>query len=81
MVETSHTQVQEAQTIQTKENPNRLTPRYTIIKMTNVKDKEKTLKEARKRKSSIRNPIMLSVDFFCRNCAGQKGMALKVLKR
>lgn len=29
------------------------TKRYTIIKMTNVKDKEKTLKEARKRKSFL----------------------------
>ena len=41
----------------TKENPNRLTPRYTIIKVTNVKDKERILKKARKRKSFLsRNP-------------------------
>lgn len=56
-LKTSHTQVQESQKIQTKENPNRLAPRYTIIKVTNVKDKERILKKARKRKSFLsRNP-------------------------
>ena len=42
-------QVQKAQRIPNKMNPNSLTPRYIIINMINSKDKEKILKAARDR--------------------------------
>ena len=40
-------QVQEAQRVPNKLDPKRTTPRHIIIKMPNVKDKEKILKAAR----------------------------------
>ena len=40
-------QVQEAQRVPNKINPNRLTPRHLIMKMAKVKDKERILKAAR----------------------------------
>ena len=46
-------------------NPNRATPRHTIIKTAKVKDKERILKAARE-KQSINykgTPIRLSADF------------------
>ena len=43
--------IQEAQRAPNKLNPNRPTPRHIIIKMAKVKDKEKTLKAAREKKS------------------------------
>ena len=49
-------QIQEAQRAQNKLNPNRPTPRHTIIKMTKVKYKERILKEARKKQLIIREP-------------------------
>ena len=39
--------IQEAQRVPSKLNPNRPTPRYIIIKMAKVKDKERTLKAAK----------------------------------
>ena len=39
--------IQEAQRASNKLNPNRPTPRYIIIKMVKVKDKERILKAAR----------------------------------
>ena len=46
-------------------NPKRLTPRYIIIKMTKVKDKERILKEAREKQlvTIKRAAINLSADF------------------
>ena len=41
------TQVQEAQRVPNKMNPNRSTPRYIIIKMSKVKDIKRMLKAAR----------------------------------
>ena len=41
------TQVQEIQRVPNKMNPKRPTPRYSIIKMTNVEDRERILKSAR----------------------------------
>ena len=38
------TQVQEAQRVPGNINPNRNTPRHTVIKLTKIKDKEKLLK-------------------------------------
>ena len=40
-------QIQEAQRVPNKMNPNRPTPRHIIIKMAKVKDKERILKAAR----------------------------------
>ena len=46
-------------------NPYRLTPRYIIIKMGKVKDKERILKAAKKNGVSYKGtPIRLSADFF-----------------
>ena len=44
------TQIQEAQTVPYKINPRRNTPRYILIKLTKIKDKEKILKTAREKK-------------------------------
>ena len=66
-------QGQEAQRVPNKMDAKRPTPRNTIIKMPNVKDKEKILKAARE-KQVVTNkgvPIRLSVDFskeICRVC-------------
>ena len=43
-------QVQEAQRVPNKMDAKRPTPRNTIIKMPNVKDKERILKAAREKK-------------------------------
>ena len=40
-------QVQEAQGVPYRINPRRNTPRYTVIKLTKIKHKEKILKAAR----------------------------------
>ena len=58
-------QVQKAQRVPNKMNPNRPTPKHIIIKMANVTDKEKIQKTARqKRRISYRGtPIRLSADF------------------
>ena len=42
-------QIQEAQRVPNKMNPKRYTPRHIIIKMTNVKNKERILKVAIKK--------------------------------
>ena len=44
-------QVQEAQSILNKLDPKRITPRYIVIKMPKLKDKEIILKEARERQT------------------------------
>ena len=57
-------QVQKAQRVLNKLDPNRTTPRHIIIKMTKVKDKEKTLKVSReKQRVYKRAPLKLSADF------------------
>ena len=43
--------IQEAQRAPNKLNPNRHTPRHSIIKMAKVKDKERILKAAREKQS------------------------------
>ena len=59
------TQIHEAQRVPYKINPRRNTPRHTIIKLTKIKDKEKTLKAARKKKQITYKgtPIRSSEDF------------------
>ena len=49
-----HIQVQEAQRISNKMNPNRPTTRHIRIKIAKVKDKERILKAAREKQSYTR---------------------------
>ena len=58
-------QVQEAQRVPNKVNPNRSTPSHTVIKMANVKDKERILKAVREKQriSYKGTPIRLPADF------------------
>ena len=49
-------QIQEAQGVPYKINPRRNTPRYILIKLTKIKDKEKILKAAREKKQHTREP-------------------------
>ena len=49
LVKEKDTQVQEVQRVLNKMNPRRPTPRYIIIKMPKVKDKERILKAAREK--------------------------------
>ena len=55
----------EAQRVPNKLDPKRTTPRHIIIKMPNVKDKERILKEAREKQRVTYKwvPIRLSADF------------------
>ena len=59
------TQVQEEQRVPYRINPRRNTPRHTVIKLANIKDKEKLLKATReKRKITYKGtPIRLTADF------------------
>ena len=70
------TQIQEAQHVPDKINPKRNTPRHILIKLTKIKDKEKTLKSVREKKQITckGTPIRLSADFSAET-AGQKGVA------
>ena len=42
-------QVQESQKVPSRRNPRRNTPRHIVIKLTNVKDKDKILKATREK--------------------------------
>ena len=42
-------QVQEAQRVPCRINPRRNTPRHVVIKLTKIKDKDKTLKATREK--------------------------------
>ena len=58
------TQVQEIQRVPNKMNPKRSTPRYSIIKMTNVEDRERILKSARGNPVTFKGvSIRLSANF------------------
>ena len=58
-------QIQEAQRVPNKLDPERIPPRRIIIQMPKVKDKERILKVAREKQRVTykRIPIILSVDF------------------
>ena len=58
-------QIQEAQRVPNKMDPNRSTPRHIILKMPKVKDKERILKAAREKQRVTYKgvPIRLSADF------------------
>ena len=65
LVKEKDTQVQEAQRVPNKLDPERPTPRHIIIKMTRLKDKERILKAARQKQVVIHKgaPIRLISDF------------------
>ena len=65
LVKGTNIQVQKAQRVPNKMYRKRITPRYIISKMTNVKDKKKIVKAAREKKRVTykRVPIRLSADF------------------
>ena len=58
-------QFQEAQSVPDKMDANRPTPRHLIVKMPNVKDKERILKASREKDTVTHKgiPIRLSDDF------------------
>ena len=72
----SFTQIQEAQQISYKINPKRNTLRHILIKLIEIKDKEKILKPARENKQITYKgtPARLLADFSAET-AGQKGVA------
>ena len=65
MVKEIDIQIQEAQRVPNKMDPKRTTPRHIIIKMPNVKDKERILKAATEKQTVTYKgvPIRLSADF------------------
>ena len=71
-------QIQEAQS-SNKVNPKKPTPRHIIIKMSKVKDKERTLKASREKQLVTYKgvPIKLSAD-FSKETACQKGLARNI---
>ena len=65
LVKEINIQVQEAQRAPNKMNPKRPTPKHIILKMPEVRDKERILKAAREKHLATykRAPIRLSADF------------------
>ena len=68
-------EVQEAQRVLKKLNPKRNTPRHIIIKLPNIKDKERILKEARgKERVSYKGVLIkLSADFSKETLQARRG--------
>ena len=60
-----------------RKDPRRTTPRYIIIKMTKIKDKDRVLKAARERKKGHlqRKIHQAIIRLLNRNLTGQKRMA------
>ena len=73
-------EVQEAQRVPKKLDPKRNTPRYIIIKLPKIKDKDRTLKEARgKERVTYKGvPIRLSLISQKKNLAGKKGLEISI---
>ena len=55
------TQVQETQRVPNRINPRRNTPRYILIKLTNIKNKEQILKAAREKQHIIHKGISVRI--------------------
>ena len=74
--ETDFQEVQEAQRVPKKLDPRRNTPKYTIIKLPQIKDKERNLKSAREKKRvTLQKSSHKIVSWFIkRNLAGKKGL-------
>ena len=68
-------EVQEAQRIRKKLGPKRNTPRHIIIKLPNIKDKERILKEARGKETVAYKgvPVRLSADFSKETLQARRG--------
>ena len=68
-------EVQEAQRVQKKLDPKRNTPRYIIIKLAKIKDKEKLLKVGREGETVTYKgvPIRLSADFSKETLQARRG--------
>ena len=66
-------QIYEAQRTPNRLNPNRATPRHSIIKLSRVKDKNKNLKQQEKKRSYIEgNPPKTISGFLNRNISDQE---------
>ena len=78
-------QMQEAQKVPIKLDPNRNTPRHIIGKLPNIKDKEIILKAVREKKTVTYKeaPIKLSADFSKEILQARKGWeeVFKVMKK
>ena len=68
-------QVQEAQRVPKMLDPKRSTPRYNIIKLPKIKNKERILKEAREKETVTYKglPIRLSADFSKETLQARRG--------
>ena len=68
-------EVQEAQRVPKKLNPNRNTPRHIIIKLLKIKDKERILEAAREKETVTYKgvPIRLSADFSKETLQARRG--------
>ena len=78
------TQVQEAQQVPYRINPRRNMPRHIVNKLTKIKDKEKILKAARKKRQITYKgtPIRLTADFSAETLQARREWhdILKVMK-
>ena len=76
--------VKEAQRVPNKMDPRRNTPRHIIIKLSNIKDKERILQAAREKETITYKgvPIRLSADFSKENLQARRGLkeVFKVMK-
>ena len=77
-------QVQEVQRVPYRINPRRNTPRHIVIKLAKIKDKEKLLKAARKKRQTTYKgtPIRLTADFSAETLQARREWPdiLKVMK-
>ena len=72
-------EVQEAQRVPKKLDPRRNTPRYIIITLPKIKEKERILEAAREKDTVTYQgvPLRLSAD-FSRDLTGKKGLARSI---
>ena len=77
-------EVQEAQRVPQKSDPRRNTPRYFIIKLPKIKDKDRILKAAREKETITYKgvPIRLSADFSKETLQARRGWkeVFKIMK-
>ena len=69
-------EIQEAQRVPKKLDTKKHTPRYTIITLSKIKDKERILKAARKKEAVTYKivPIRLSADFSKETLQAKRGL-------
>ena len=73
-------EVQEAQRVPKKLDPRRNTPKHIIIKLPNVKDKEKILKAAREKERVTYKGVLIRLSVFQKKPCRQEGAGKKYLK-